>query len=176
MLNRVKRIAITGPESTGKSSLTEKLATHYGEPFVPEFAREYVESLNRPYNEDDILAIARGQLRNEEIAIAGAKEYLFCDTELLVTKVWSQHKYNHCHPWILEQIEKQPYDYYLLCDIDLPWEYDKQREHPHLRRFFFEWYKKELQHYGLAFGIVSGRDDERLQHALGLLNSFFGKK
>ncbi len=169
----VKKIAITGPESTGKSILTKKLAEHFQTVYVPEFARVYIDSLSRPYNQDDILHVAEYQLINERKAIVNANRFLFCDTELIVTKIWSLHKYNDCHPWILEQIEKNRYDLFLLCDVDLPWEYDVQREHPHLRKYFFDWYKNELEIYGFPYKVVSGQGIQRIQNATDLINDFF---
>lgn len=169
----VKKIAITGPESTGKSNLAKQLAEHFQTVFVPEFARDYINNLSRPYNQDDILHIAKNQLSDEKKTIVNANRFLLCDTELIVTKIWSLHKYNHCHPWILEQIKKNSYGLYLLCDIDLPWEFDDQREHPDLRQFFFNWYKKELEHYGFPYRIVSGEGDQRIKNAINIINHFF---
>ena len=172
----VKKIAITGPESTGKSNLAKQLAEYFQTVFVPEFARDYINNLPRPYIQDDILHIAENQLSDERKTIVNASRFLFCDTDLIVTKIWSLHKYNNCHPWILEQIEKNPYDLYLLCDIDLPWEFDDQREHPNLRPYFFNWYKKELEHYGFPYSIVSGEGVQRIQNAIHIINHFFGNK
>lgn len=169
----VKKVAITGPESTGKSNLAEQLAKHYETIYVPEFARTYIDGLSRPYNQDDILHIAEYQLINEKTALVDANRFLFCDTELIVTKIWSLHKYNNCHPWILEQIKKSSFDLYLLCDVDLPWEFDIQREHPQLRKYFFEWYKNELEQYGFPYRVVSGKGKQRIQNAIDIINHFF---
>jgi NadR type nicotinamide-nucleotide adenylyltransferase len=160
------RIAVTGPESTGKSILTQQLAEFFGTPWVPEFAREYIDRLDRPYAEEDILVIAKGQLEAEERQAAMATDALFCDTELTVTRIWSEVKYGHCHPWILEKIREHSYDLYLLCDIDIPWENDPQREHPHLREHLFSLYQNELNGRGCRFEVVSGLGGERLENAI----------
>ena len=112
------RIAITGPESTGKSKLAQNLAGHYHTVFVPEYAREYIDNLNRPYNQEDILEIARARQDGRRGGKEG-KRILFCDTELIVTKIWSEVKYGICDPWILGEIESRKYDLYLLCYIDI---------------------------------------------------------
>jgi nicotinamide riboside kinase len=104
----VNRIAITGPESTGKSRLARDLALCFQDGFVPEYAREFIAGLNRPYAREDILEIAKGQLRQERDLARKARRFLFCDTELIVTKIWSLHKFGHCDPFILENILKQP--------------------------------------------------------------------
>lgn len=171
----VLKVAVTGPESTGKSLLCRELAGHFNTVYVPEYAREYVDRLNRPYCREDILAIARQQIAMEDTLKDAANRYLFCDTELIVAKIWELHKYNECHPWILKQIENRRYDLYLLCDIDLPWEPDPQREYPHMREFFFDWFRRELEGYGFPYFIVSGSRDERTDHAIRSVRSYFNK-
>jgi len=162
----IRKIAITGPESTGKSWLASGLAAHYQTVFVPEFARGYIDRLQRSYEYEDLLQIAKGQLSAEAEKEKVANGLLFCDTELIVIKIWSLHKYGKCHPFILEQINKQRYDLFLLCDVDLPWQYDEQREHPHLREYFFNWYRKELEDYGFNYLVVSGLGEDRLGSAV----------
>ncbi len=168
------KIAITGPESTGKSALAKELANHYNASFVPEFAREYIATLERDYTYEDILFIAKKQIENEQIktkSITG--NFLFCDTELLVTRIWSLHKYSTCHPWIDKQIHKNHYHLFLLCNIDLSWQFDEQREHPHLRGYFFNWYKSELERYGFPYRVVSGAGKKRTENAINIINSVF---
>lgn len=169
----IKKIAITGPESTGKSELAKQLAQHYQGEFVAEFARQYIDQLEREYSYEDILIIARNQFRREQEMLSSTKHFLFSDTELIVTKIWSLHKYGSCHPWIENQILSNTYDLFLLCNVDLPWQFDEQREHPHLRNFFFDWYKKELDAYGFPYRIVSGTGTERLANAIAAIDNYF---
>ncbi|MBU2651814.1 MAG: ATP-binding protein [Bacteroidetes bacterium] len=167
------RIAITGPESTGKSELAKTLAQHYSTLWVPEYAREYLENIHRPYNEDDILLIAKEQKIREDKTLRMAKRFLFCDTEALVTKIWSIVKYGHCDPWILDQINSNPHDLYLLCNIDLPWEEDPLREHPDKREYLFNLYVNELKVNKLPYGLVSGFGVNRLQNAINIIEQAF---
>lgn len=172
-MSSIKKIAITGPESTGKSWLANRLASHFGTAYVPEYAREYIDKLSGNYNRQDLYQIAREQLEREEQAASQAKRLLFCDTELLVIKIWSLHAFGECHPWILSQLEQNTYDLFLLCDIDLPWEPDPQREHPHLRKYFFDWYKRELDGYGFPYRVISGVGENRIELAVDRVNEFF---
>jgi NadR type nicotinamide-nucleotide adenylyltransferase len=167
---RIIKIAITGPESTGKSQLAELLANHYKTLWVPEFARVYLTKINRPYNYDDIREIAHGQQKSIEAILPLANKVCFLDTELLVTKIWCDVKYNKCHPWIIENLEKQYFDLYLLTDVDLPWEFDPFREHPNKRKFLFDLYKTELDVLGFNYRIVSGVGAKRLKNALGFVS------
>lgn len=167
------RVAITGPESTGKSALSEWLATYYGTLFVPEYARQYIDTLNRPYQCEDIVHIAKGQLTLEKELESKASQILITDTELTVTRIWSLHKCGYCDPWIENQIHTHKYDLLLLCDIDLPWEYDPQREHPHLRAFFFDWYQRELRSRGERFEIVRGEGELRYMAAVAAIEKHF---
>ena len=166
----MRKIAITGPESTGKSRLARQLADHFSTVYVPEFARGYIDSLDRPYEHNDIVEIARGQLQMEREMAPKANRLLICDTELIVAKIWSLHTYGSCDPFILENILDNRYDLFLLCDVDLPWEEDPQREHPHLRGFFFDWYKRELESYGFLFEIIRGMGRQRLERAIGYVD------
>lgn len=163
------RIAVTGPESTGKSMLAESLAKHFNTVWVPEYARAYLQYLNRPYEYSDILNIAKGQLSSEKMMEIKANKLLFCDTECIVTKIWSEFKYHRCDPWIIAQITDHPYDLYLLCDVDLPWEYDPLREHPEERNVLFDLYKRELELHDLNYSIVSGLGQSRMQCAVEII-------
>ncbi len=169
----VIKVAITGPESTGKSTLAEQLATHYGTVWVPEFARTYIAGLPHRYTPADIENIARSQLAAVQKALPAANKILFLDTDLLVIKIWVTHAFGYCPAWILAALEKQDFDLYLLLGVDLPWQPDVQREHPHLRQFFYDWYKKELQQYGFPFAEISGSQEQRLHNALQSVEKFF---
>ncbi|MCD4730544.1 MAG: ATP-binding protein [Bacteroidales bacterium] len=169
----IKKIAITGPESTGKSFLAEKLARHFHTVWVPEFARVFIDHLDRDYSYDDILFIAKSQMESEAVANDRAKDFLFCDTELIVTKIWCEYKYGKCHQWILDNLEKSNYDLYLLLNIDLPWQPDSQREHPDNREKLFDLYLKELNSRGLPFEIIDGNGEERMQKAIKIIDQRF---
>ncbi len=164
------RIAITGPESTGKSQLAEVLAKHFNTTWVPEFARTYLEKLDRPYQFEDIECIAKGQLASEEAFAEKANGLLFCDTDCLVTKIWAEFKYGRCPQWIEDSFKSHIYDLYLLCDIDLPWEYDPLREHPDQRSILFNLYLEALKLQGLPYFVIKGHGDERSKNAINIIN------
>lgn len=169
----MRRVAITGPESTGKSWLSSLLALHYHTIYVPEFAREYLQDLARDYHQEDLLVIARRQYEAEQQGLRNARGLLFYDTDFLVLKIWHQHCYHYCPPFILDHLESKPYDLHLLCDVDLPWVFDPQREHPHLRQFFFDWYRRELEDYGFPYRVISGQGNQRLNNAIRAIDEFF---
>ncbi len=162
----MKKIAIVGPESTGKTTLTARLAAHLGEPWVPEFARTYLEALGRPYHEEDLLEIARGQLLAEEQAGALASEYLLCDTNLLVIKVWMADKFGKVKPELEALWQPSDYALHLLMYPDLPWEPDPMREDPHRLQELFSRYEAILEEAGVSFAVVRGRGEDRFANAL----------
>jgi NadR type nicotinamide-nucleotide adenylyltransferase len=166
-------ISITGPESTGKSSLAEALANHYKTVWVEEFAREYLAGIGRPYAFDDIVKIAQGQSLRENQKREKASQFLFCDTDILVCKIWSEFRYGKADPWIVKMAEEHRYDLYLLCDIDLPWEEDPLREHPHRRKELFDLYIYQLKRLSLPFQVVKGHGRERLDRAISIIDQSF---
>lgn len=159
------KIVLTGPESTGKTSLAKTLADHFEATWVPEYAREYLNQLSRPYVFTDLLEIAKAQLQLEETYAQKEERYLFCDTSLVVLKIWSEYKYGKCDPWILEQLQVRSYDLYFLCGDDVPWEYDPLREHPTQRAALYELYKTTLEDLGVRFVELRGSLTERLKKA-----------
>jgi NadR type nicotinamide-nucleotide adenylyltransferase len=165
-MSDIIKIAITGPESTGKSLLSSQLADRYQTVFVPEFARIQLLKSNGSYTYDDILTIAKGQSESEKIFESIANHLLFCDTEMLVAKVWCEMKYGICHQWILDKLVVQNYGLYLLMDIDIPWEYDPLREHPDKRKYLLEQYIQNLEKYGFNYQLISGLDEQRLKNAV----------
>jgi NadR type nicotinamide-nucleotide adenylyltransferase len=131
----IKRIVIIGPESTGKSTLTEQLAAHYQTAACAEYAREYLNTHGTAYTFDNLLTIAQGQIALEEATVAkvnasDSTQLVFIDTDMYVMKVWCEYVFGKCHQFILDQIVARPYDLYLLCNIDLPWVKDELREYP----------------------------------------------
>ncbi len=171
-----KKIAVIGPESTGKSWLSQQLAQHFRTEWVPEYARFYLDRLDVPYTKGDLLEIAIGQLAWEEDKAEYANDFLICDTNLIVIKIWSDHKFGHTDPWIEARLKSGDYDFYLLNNIDLSWEQDPQREHPRLRKHFFGIYKGYLEAQNLPYAIVSGIGQARKQSALDAIENFFRAK
>lgn len=169
------RICVIGPESTGKSELSAFLAEHYHTTWVPEYAREYIGTLQRPYMQDDLLHIARGQVRLEEERSTDAREVFIMDTNLLVIKVWSEHRYGLVAPEIIRLHRSRRYDLYLLTDIDIPWAADPQREHPHLREHFMAVFRAEVSTSGVPFRIVSGLGEQRNRSAVEAVESFLNE-
>ena len=170
----IKRVSITGPESTGKSELSRKLASEFNTLWVPEYAREYLLKLERDYEQKDLPIIGRGQLREEEQRAAAAKRLLFCDTDMIVLKIWSLFKYGVCDEWILSQVQEHKYDLYLLCDIDLPWEDDPLREHPGRRQELFNLYIRELDDLKVPYHVISGKGEKRLKSAAVAIKTELG--
>ncbi len=171
------RIAITGPESTGKTLLSEALSEKYDAVLVPEYAREYLETLNRAYEFDDVMHIAeqQHQLITESV-LRSKKNMLISDTELLVMSIWIEHKYKIRDPWVEQELRNQPFDLYLLCDIDLPWQDDPLREHPHMREYLFDKYQKKLKILQFSYAVVTGFADQRIQNATEIINQYFSLK
>lgn len=173
----IKKVVVVGPESTGKSTLSEQLARHFNTSWVPEYAREYLLTHGTRYTFDDLLIIAHRQVAMEdhytaELKAAGRSSVLFIDTDLYVMKVWCEYVFGKCHSWILDQIALRPYDLYLLCDTDLPWVKDELREYPDLesRRELYHIYKDAMLNQPVPWVNISGNYEQRLGQAVKKVN------
>lgn len=164
-MNKIKKIAIVGTESTGKSTLSELLALHFNTCFVPEIARSYLEKTNTKWNYEDVLEIAHLQLKKENEMLAKAKRFLFCDTEMICIKIWLDFYGLTVPSWIIQEIKTRSYAHFLLMDIDLPWVADNLRENPHNRLQLFNAFKNELHFFKKPFTIISGTNEERFKQA-----------
>jgi NadR type nicotinamide-nucleotide adenylyltransferase len=169
----ILRIALIGPESTSKSTLSEELARYYQTVWVPEYARTYLKDLHRKYTLDDILLIAQEQFKQEQELIKTADHFIFADTELIVSKVWCTDVFNTCPDWITANADNYPYDLYLLTYPDLPWEEDPLRENPHRRMYFFDWYERELKKANANYAVIKGIGGERLKNAISAVEKFY---
>lgn len=170
----IKRIAILGAESTGKTSLARALALRFNTVWVPEYAREYMSTHPEEYTLADVSNVTREQLTQEKELAARAKRFLFVDTETIISKVWCEDVFGESPAWMDEQIRQHPYDLYLLTSNDLPWVADPVRVNPQRRDYFFNWYKRELDHYGLRYEVINGRYEQRLLNAIKAIDQVFG--
>lgn len=170
--NNLRRIVVTGPESTGKSVLAKALSERLNGTWIPEYAREYVEKLGRAYDYDDVVRIAHYQINQErEIATRMGSGFLIFDTWLIITKVWLDLVYGKCPVWITAHIRSSKIDLFLVCNTDLPWIPDPVRENGgEMRERLLQIYCDEIVAFGFKYEIVGGFGPERTENALTALS------
>ena len=169
----MKRIVITGTESTGKTELTSQLAAKYQFKLIPEYARTYIENLNSPYDLQDVINIAQKQV-DQYNKVLQSGESVFFDTWLIITKVWLKVVYDAQVDWIDSTINERKIDLFILCSNDLPWVADSVRENGgEMRSRLFEIYRNELEKHELPYRVISGLGEERLKNAIFTIEDFF---
>ena len=169
------KIAITGPESTGKTTLAKDLAKKFNAIWIPEFARGYLESKGGAYEFEDIEIIAREQEKTWQRY--NESELVFFDTEFTVLKIWSEIKFGKVAPYIIESLENQDFDHYFICDPNgVQWEEDPLREHPERREEFFELYLRVMHSNNRNFTILEGEWEKRLKTAIDVVNRKVSEK
>jgi len=165
-------VALTGAESTGKSTLAKALAEHYHVPFVPEFARDHVRSLQGKYTFNDVEFIAHKQVEQYKKLLSEQHPVIILDTWLLITKVWFEVVYGRVPEWLEESIRKYKVDLFLVCDTDLPWEPDDVRENGGENRDKLQQrYIDEIETEQFRYKLVQGDGKTRTQNAIDLIKN-----
>jgi NadR type nicotinamide-nucleotide adenylyltransferase len=191
---QLTRVCLIGPECTGKTTLAEELAIHFGATWVPEFAREYAQRVGRLLTFDDVEPIARGQMALEDAGV-GSREWgvgdeaesshtplptphspiLILDTDLISTFVYSRHYYGRCPEWIEVEARARKADLYFLTDIDVPWMADAVRDTVAARASLHGQFANALADFGANFVTVSGDWEQRWKTAVTRLGSLLGR-
>ncbi len=172
MSKPVVKIAIVGPESTGKSTMSAFLADHYNTVWVPEFARAYCNNLSEPPTWQDEINMFYGQIDLENQMLHTANHILICDTTFITVKIWSDHTFGQTPQQVIDELSHHHYDLYLLLDIDLPWQDDPLRDFPHLREHFMQIWYKELEALNARYTVISGSGSTRYQNAINSIDDF----
>jgi NadR type nicotinamide-nucleotide adenylyltransferase len=167
------KIALIGPESSGKTTLCKTLAQHFNGYWTSEYARDYLTNTSGIYDISDLDIMAQDQFDLWEQV--PNHEICFYDTEMINYKVWSINKYNICSKLILSLVDSQQFDLYLLCMPDLPYEIDSLREFPSYEKRYclFEKYEEELRKYNFNYKIVNGSNISRSEKAISIIQSIF---
>ena len=174
------KVVLYGPESTGKTTLAKQLAEHYNTLWVPEFMREYLQkkwdSEKKLVTKEDLIPIAKGQLKLENEAAQQVENLLICDTNLLELKVYSEYYYNgFCPSEIKNEATKNNYSIYLLTYIDTPWEADDLRDRPENREEMFRTFEAELKKQGFRYKILMGTEKKRFETAVKIIDALLKK-
>jgi nicotinamide riboside kinase len=163
-------ITVSGPESSGKTTLTQQLATSLGWTPVAEFARE-VLSGKEQYSEADVVRIGLTQRRLIEEALR-ARTRVLADTDLLTIRIWMEERFGACPEWLMQLHRRQRPDLCLLCAPDLPWEPDPLRENPHDRERLLERHLELLHELQVPYRLVTGSGEARWESALKHIQEF----
>jgi len=177
----VVKVVLFGPESTGKTTLSQQLARHYNTVWTPEYAREYLQdkwnNTRKTCEASDIIPIAVGQMKLENDLAKKADKVLICDTDLLETKVYSQEYYGGFVDKKLDKAAKEnQYDLYLLTYIDTPWEADDLRDRPEQREEMFRAFEQALKDHNKNYILLKGDKKTRLKKAVKAIDKILAEK
>jgi NadR type nicotinamide-nucleotide adenylyltransferase len=166
------RVCVTGPESTGKTTLAARLADHSHTVWVPEASRAYAERKQSPLLLDDVVPIAREHVAMADDAARLASGMLVLDTDLLSTVIYSRHYYGVVPPEVDTLERARRADLYLLCDVDVPWVPDGVRDRPADRERMLALFRDALDARELRWTMIRGDWDERWHAARDTVDIF----
>ena len=170
------KIVLFGPESSGKTTLTAQLAAHFNSRWVPEYMRTYLESkwenLKTPIEKKDLLPIAKGHIKDENMLTLLTDKLLLLDTNVLQIKTYCEYYYNGwCPSELIQASQQHRYDYYFLTNIDVPWQKDNLRDRPNDRDKMFRIFEQQLIKNNTPYTILEGSKQERLKSAIAIINT-----
>lgn len=176
MIKKPIKIAVVGPESTGKSTVAQNLATHYKTLWVPEYSRFYCEGLTQDCTLQDELNMFYGQIALEKaVESITTKDLLICDTTFLTVKIWSDEMFKQTPQPVLDKLKSHRYDFYVLLKNDLPWQDDPLRNFKGKGDYFMEIWRKELKALNACYTEIGGLK-ERTANAIKAVDSFLNSK
>lgn len=160
------RIAFTGPESSGKTTLAKAVSTEMQGTYVAEYARTYLEEYGPEYEVEDLDSMVQGHLES----IQNTKSPLqLVDSDFVVFQVWSEYKYDAASPLIYRLVSENWFDLHVLCAPDIPWEPDVLRENPNDRDELFLRYVTLLEKFRKPYIIVEGAHEKRVKKAVAAI-------
>ena len=170
----MKKVVVTGSESTGKTELAYRLGTHYKAPVAEEFVRTFAQAQQRKLDFNDHGAIAKGQIASENAAIARATNLVLLDTDLVSTVVYCNHYFGRCPRWIEDEARARAADLYLLCGTDVPWVADGVRDRGDRRDEMHDLFAEQLKAFAVRWVEVGGSRDARFAAARQAIDSVLG--
>lgn len=172
----LKKIVITGSESTGKTTLCRKLAEYFQTEWVPEYGRVYLENKGSEMEKSDLEIIGKGQAELEDRLARTANRVLICDTDLIITEMYSEWYYGFSPDFVKEEIRKRTYDLHILLEPDVPWVSDGLRDFPDRRIEFRDELLKKLTEYQRRYVLISGNYEERFEKSVKIILDIFSSE
>ncbi len=172
MNKKPKIIVVTGAESTGKSTLSKALSSHFNVPFTPEYARDYLHKLGRKYTYQDVEFIARKQIDQFNESQKANYPVIILDTWLINTKLRFEVVFKKVPYWMDNSLKFNKVDLFLVCDTDIPWIEDNIREYGgKMRLKFHDMCIEEIKKLQGRYEIINGEGDERIKKAINLIEN-----
>ncbi|MBC7655008.1 MAG: ATP-binding protein [Oligoflexus sp.] len=176
MNKKIIKIAVVGPESTGKSTIAAALAKHYQTVWVPEYARYYCEGLTTSCTMQDEINMFYGQLALEKsMETVAQNNLLICDTTFLTVKIWSDYQLGETPKLVLDALKVCTYDFYILLKNDIPWQEDPLRDFKNMGDYFMNVWRKELTALNAHYVEVGGTEN-RIENVISVVDSFLSLK
>ena len=174
----VKRVAIMGPESVGKSTLTKDLANYFQTNFVIEYGRLVYEANGNKVELRDFIPISKGRQEIEDWLIRSSNKLIFCDTEDITTylfsKMYCPEDYHQIEDYFINSLKSKPkYDLYLLLKPDCPGKQDGTRNFLKERDSHYEVIKSKLIEQDCSYIEIGGGFEERYQKSIEVIKTTF---
>ena len=177
----VRRVCVTGAESTGTTTLARALAEHYNTTCVPEYGRQFCaehlpDGQAWEWRTEHFVEIARRQQSDEDTAARSSGPLLVCDTDAMATSIWHERYLGHSSPEIAALVAARRYALWVLTSDDIRFVQDGTRDGEHLRPWMTRRFRDELARCSGPWIEVHGDLDERMALAVRTIDELMKVK
>lgn len=169
----ITNVVFLGGPSTGKSTITERMAEEFETEHMPEFGREFWEehAENRRLTEAQLVELAEEHLERENERLLTADTYLFTDTNALTTATFSQYYHNSIPDrlWDLAEHTHKRYDIHIVCGTDIPYADTEDRSGEANRERLQKHTIALLEHFNIPYYTITGTVEERVEQVKQIL-------
>lgn len=174
----IKKVVLLGTESSGKSTMCERLAEKFKTTWVKEYGRYYTENIKEDLSINDFYNIVNGQKELVKSELEHANKIIFCDTETITTKIFSElycpNEYKEGDNFFENEIKSQKYDLYILLDYNTEFIQDGNRRFRNERSKHYNMIKNELIKYNIPYIEVSGESyDLKFNTIVNIIEDMF---
>lgn len=167
-----RKVVLLGTESTGKSTMAEKLAADFKQPLLREAGRDLIPD-SSDFRLEDLYRVVEAHQALLEAALAPLPALLIMDTDLHITQSYAQFSFGQYLYLPEHYYATQQADLYLYLRMDVPFVQDGSRMPEADRAALEAQHRETIAHYQLPIVEIYGSWEARWEQALAAIEKLY---